>query len=111
MIYIDDCIDATVQLLKADSAKLKRRTYNLAGISFSPEELAASMKKYLPDFTISYEPDFRQKIADAWPRSIDDSAAKRDWGWKYDISLDEMVVRTIKGIDASYKKGVKIVGI
>ena len=60
MIYIDDCIQATVDLLNADNDKLKRRVYNLAGISFSPEQLAASVKKFIPDFTIEYKPDFRQ---------------------------------------------------
>lgn len=83
----------------------------MAGISFSPEELYASIKKYIPDFTISYEPDFRQKIADSWPRSLDDSAAKRDWGLKYIDNMDELARVTIKNIDPSYKKNVKIVGI
>ena len=75
MIYIDDCIQATVDLLNADNDKLKRRVYNLAGISFSPEQLAASVKKFIPDFTIEYKPDFRQQIAETWPRSLDDSTS------------------------------------
>jgi nucleoside-diphosphate-sugar epimerase len=90
MIYIDDCIQATVDLLNADNANLKRRVYNLAGISFSPEQLAAAVKKYIPDFTIEYAPDFRQEIAETWPRSLDDSTSKSDWGWSYDISLNDL---------------------
>ncbi len=82
----------------------------MGGISFSPEELYKAIKKYVPDFTISYEPDFRQKIADGWPRSTDDSAAKRDWGLKYIDNIDELARVTIKGIDKSYKKS-RIVGI
>ena len=111
MIYIDDCIQATVDLLNADNAKLRRRVYNLAGISFSPEQLAASVKKCIPDFTIEYKPDFRQQIAETWPRSLDDSTSFEDWGWKYNITLDELVRQTIRKIDPKFKSHMKIVGV
>jgi threonine 3-dehydrogenase len=108
MIYIDDCIAGTIQFLKADGAKLKRKVYNMAGISFNPEELAASIKKMLPEFQVSYEPDFRQKIADSWPKSIDDSESKKDWGWSYDVSVDDLAKKILDGIDPQYKKGSRL---
>lgn len=88
MIYMPDAIKGTLQLMEAASDDLSIRTaYNLSGISFSPRELAAEIKKILPDFSISYQPDFRQAIADSWPSSIDDAVARRDWNWnpKYDL--------------------------
>ena len=111
MIYIDDCIQATIDLLNAENAKLTRRVYNLAGISFSPEQIAAAVKKYIPDFTIEYAPDFRQAIAETWPRSLDDTDSKNDWGWTYDISLNDLAKQTIKKIDHKYKTHRKIVGV
>ncbi|CDW71851.1 nad-dependent epimerase [Stylonychia lemnae] len=107
MIYIDDCIQGTIDFLKADSTKLKRRTYNMAGISFNPEQLAASLQKLLPNFEIQYEPDFRQKIADAWPKSIDDSNAQKDWGWSYNVTVDDLAQKIFDGIDEQYKQGLK----
>lgn len=98
-IYIDDCVKATIQLLKADNNRLTRRVYNLAGISFPLEEYAKYIKKYIPDFQIEYEPDFRQKIAETWPRSVDDSDSQRDWDWSYNISTEDMVKRVLKGMD------------
>lgn len=89
MIYMDDSIRATIELMEAPSNRIKVRTsYNLQGMSFTPEEIYQEIKKYRPDFTIEYAPDYRQKIADSWPGSLDDSAAQKDWGWKgaYDIS-------------------------
>jgi nucleoside-diphosphate-sugar epimerase len=85
--------------LKADGAKLKRKVYNMAGISFTPEQLTASIKKMIPDFEVTYEPDFRQKIADAWPKSIDDNESKNDWGWSYDVTVDELAKKILDGID------------
>jgi len=90
MMYMPDCIKATVDLMEADVSKVKRHdSYNVAGISFSAGELAAEIKKYIPEFKCDYQPDFRQKIADSWPMSIDDSVARKDWGWKptYDLRM------------------------
>ncbi len=91
MMYMDDAVKATIQIMQADSSKIKVRTsYNLAAISFSAGELAEEVKKRMPNFRISYKPDHRQKIADSWPKSIDDSEARRDWGWQHNIGLSEM---------------------
>jgi nucleoside-diphosphate-sugar epimerase len=91
MMYMDDAIRATVEIMQADKDAIKiRSSYNLAGISFTPAEIAEEIKKHLPNFTISYKPDFRQKIADSWPASIDDSAAREDWGWKHEFEMDSM---------------------
>jgi nucleoside-diphosphate-sugar epimerase len=89
MMYIPDCIKAALDLMATDSSKLKTRTsYNVAAMSFSAGELAAEIKKHTPNFTCEYKPDFRQKIADSWPISIDDSLARREWGWTptYDLA-------------------------
>lgn len=91
MMYMDDAVKATLDLMEAPAEKVRIRTsYNIASMSFCPEQLAATIKKYIPEFTISYEPDFRQSIADSWPRSIDDSEARKDWGWQHQFGLDEM---------------------
>jgi nucleoside-diphosphate-sugar epimerase len=74
---------------KSEDVKI-RSSYNLSGISFTPEEIAEEIKKLIPNFTISYKPDFRQKIADSWPASIDDSSARTDWGWKHQFEMDSM---------------------
>ena len=75
----------------APPQKIKiRNAYNLAALSFNPQELAASIQKHIPDFTINYKPDFRQAIADSWPASIDDAVARKDWGWQHTIDLDKM---------------------
>jgi len=93
MMYMPDCLRATVQLLEAPVEKLKSRTYNLAAISFTPEEIAKEIKRQLPKnstFDVAYEPDFRNNIALSWPRSLDDSGARKDWGWKHQYGLEEM---------------------
>ncbi|CAM1348737.1 Uncharacterized epimerase/dehydratase SH2450 [Tenacibaculum insulae] len=91
MMYMDDAINATIQIMQADAAKIKTRTsYNLSAISFTPKEIAAEIKKYVPEFTITYKPDFRQAIADSWPQIIDDSHARKDWGWQHDFDLASM---------------------
>ena len=93
MMYMDDAIRATIEIMQAPSEDIKiRSSYNLAGVSFTPKEVAAEITKHIPDFTISYKPDFRQKIADSWPVSIDDSAAQHDWNWKYQFDLASMTV-------------------
>jgi threonine 3-dehydrogenase len=92
MIFMDDCIRATIDLMKAPKEAIKCRTsYNIAGISFSPEEIAAEIKRQNPDFNIVYEPDFRQQIAESWPQSIDDSLARTDWNWSPKYNLQDIV--------------------
>ena len=91
MMYMDDAVNATIQLMQADTENIKNRTgYNLAAMSFSPEEIASEIKKYIPDFKITYQPDFRQQIADSWPASIDDSEARLDWNWQHKFDLPSM---------------------
>lgn len=99
MMYMDDAIRATIELMEAPAEKLKSRmSYNLAAMSFSPKEIAASIQKHIPDFKIDYEPDFRQQIAEGWPQSIDDSAAREDWGWKPQFDLDRMTAEMLKNL-------------
>jgi nucleoside-diphosphate-sugar epimerase len=91
MMFMPDAIKATIDLMEADSSRLSlRSSYNIAGISFTPRMLAAEIKKRIPDFTITYNPDFRQAIADSWPASIDDTVAKKDWGLQYEYDLPKM---------------------
>lgn len=90
MMFMDDAIRATIQIMSTKSERIKvRASYNLAAMSFSPGELVLSIQKYLPDFKISYKPDFRQEIANTWPRSIDDSRAREDWGWNPEYDLEK----------------------
>lgn len=92
MMYMPDALKATVMLMEADSRRASRHLgYNLAAISFSAGELATEIKKHIADFRVGYSPDTRQKIADSWPMSIDDSEARRDWGWRHDYDLTRMV--------------------
>lgn len=91
MMYMPDAIRATIELMEAPAAKISVRTsYNVSGMSFSPKEIAAEIKKNIPGFVISYKPDYRQAIADSWPQSIDDSVANKDWGWKEEFDLPAM---------------------
>ena len=91
MMYMDDAIRATIQIMQAPKEKIKiRSSYNLSAISFTPKEIASEIKKHIADFTITYNPDFRQKIADSWPSSIDDSRAREDWGWNHEFDLAKM---------------------
>lgn len=92
MMYMPDAIKATVDIMQAPAGKIKiRSSYNLAAVSFTPEEIAAAIRKEIPEFTISYSIDFRQQIADSWPATIDDSEARKDWGWQHRFGLPEMV--------------------
>jgi len=96
MMYMPDAIRATLELMEAEANRIQIRTsYNLGGISFSPAEIAQAIQKHIPDFQIIYQPDFRQQIADSWPRSIDDSAARQDWGWEPAYSLEQMTADMI----------------
>ena len=91
MMYMDDAIAATIQIMQSPEEKIKiRSSYNLAAMSFTPTEIATEIKKHIPDFNISYNPDFRQKIADSWPASIDDSSARKDWGWNHQFDISSM---------------------
>lgn len=90
MMYIDDAIRATVDLMKADLNTKDWNSYNLAAVSFEAKELEQELKKYIPNLVVTYKPDHRQQIADSWPKSIDDSLARKDWGWKHEYGLPEM---------------------
>jgi nucleoside-diphosphate-sugar epimerase len=99
MMYMNDAVAATIQLMQAKPTDVKLRTgYNLAAIDFTPEEMALEIKKHIPDFKISYSPDFRQQIADSWPSSIDDSAARKDWNWKHKFDLSSMTTEMLANI-------------
>ena len=92
MMYMPDAIKATIELMEAPAANISvRHSYNISAMSFSPEEIAAEIKKHIPEFEISYKPDYRQQIADSWPQSIDDRVARNDWEWKEDYDLEKMV--------------------
>jgi len=98
MMYMPDCIKATLDLMKADRSRLRSHTtsYNVAGMSFSAEELASEIRKHIPDFECDYEPDARQQIADSWPQAIDDSAARKEWDWKPSYDLPSMVASMLE---------------
>ena len=92
MMFMEDAIKATIDLMQAPSEAIKiRSAYNLAAISFTPKEIFESIKKQIPEFSISYNPDFRQTIADSWPSSIDDSKAREDWNWSHKHNLSHTV--------------------
>ena len=100
MMFMDDAIRGTIELMRAPAEQIKiRSAYNLAGSSFTPAELATSIQKHLPDFTIDYAPDFRQAIADSWPNSIDDSYAQKDWGWQAQFDTDAMVKVMLENVN------------
>ena len=99
MLFMDDAIRATIELMEAPSEQIKiRSAYNLAGVSFTPKELSEAIKKQLPNFNITYNPDFRQAIADSWPNSIDDAITEQQWGWKARFDLPKIVDEMIKNI-------------
>lgn len=107
MIYMPDCVKAAIQLMEADAERLTRRAdYNIASMSFSAGELAEEIRKHIPDFKVVYKPDYRQKIADTWPRSIDDSVARRDWGWEPSYGLAEMTKDMIENLRKRLEEGL-----
>jgi len=99
MMHMEDAIRATIEIMHAPSEKIRiRGSYNLAGISFSPDQITKEIQKHLPGFKITYKPDFRQAIADSWPKSIDDAAAKKDWGWKEKYDLKGLVQNMLENL-------------
>lgn len=99
MMFMDDAIRATISLMETEADNISiRSSYNLGGISFTPKELAASIQKEIPEFTIDYAPDFRQPIADSWPSSIDDSQAQKDWNWKHEYDINKMTKTMLDGL-------------
>ena len=99
MMYMEDAIRGTIMLMNAPAEKVKNRmSYNFSAISFSPQEIATEIKKHIPEFEISYAPDARQAIADSWPKSIDDSVARAEWGWQHEYDLSKMVENMFKNL-------------
>jgi nucleoside-diphosphate-sugar epimerase len=106
MMFMEDATRGTIELMEAPSENIGiRSSYNLNGISFSPAELAGEIKKHIPQFQTTYKPDFRQKIAESWPESIDDSSAKNDWGWKHEYGLDRMTEVMLREIEKKISTG------
>ncbi len=97
MLYMDDAIKATIAIMETKK-NTKYVSYNIGGISFTPKELAAEIKKQLPNFKINYVPDSRQKIADSWPNSIDDTVAKMDWNWQHEFNLEHLTTEMLKNL-------------
>jgi len=106
MMYMPDCIRAAIMLMEADFSQLKHHAdFNLAGLSFSVGELVAEIKKHIPSFVCEYEPDFRQEIADTWPRTIDDSAAREEWGWEPQYNLAAMTASMLEELRKKQAEG------
>ena len=104
MMYMPDAVNATIQLMQEKSENIKIRTsYNLSAIDFTPKEIAAEIQKHVPDFQITYNPDFRQAIADSWPSSINDDHARKDWNWKHNFDLETMTKDILKNLKNSQK--------
>ncbi len=108
MIFMEDAIRATIELMEAPKENIKVRTsYNISGISFSPEDVVSEIRKLYPDFKANYKPDFRQEIASRWPKSIDDVSAKKDWGWQPRYDLKDITEIMIEKLQQKYKTGSK----
>jgi len=106
MMYMDDAVKATVDLMNAPKEQIKvRSSYNITGMSFCPSEIAAEIKKHIPEFEITYKPDFRQAIADSWPKSIDDAKAKNEWGWQPKFDLKHMTQDILKNLPSLAEDG------
>ncbi|MFH1676060.1 MAG: NAD-dependent epimerase/dehydratase family protein, partial [bacterium] len=103
MMYMPDCIKATIDLMRADFDTLKHHgDFNVGSMSFSAGELAESIKMHIPEFTVTYEPDFRQNIADSWPMSLDDTAAREEWGWNPSYDLENMTKDMLEKLNARF---------
>jgi nucleoside-diphosphate-sugar epimerase len=99
MMHMEDAIRATIEIMQAPAEKIRiRGSYNLSGISFSPQQIANEIKKHIPGFSITYQPDFRQAIADSWPKSINDTEARKDWGWKEKYDLSGLVANMLDNL-------------
>ncbi|MCB2206027.1 NAD-dependent epimerase/dehydratase family protein [bacterium] len=106
MMYMPDCLKATIDLMEAPFDKLKRHNdYNVGSMSFTVKDLADSIKKVIPDFTVDYAPDFRQDIADSWPDGVDDTPAREEWGWNPSFDLDSMTKDMLEKLQARHDKG------
>lgn len=102
MMYMDDAVKATIDLMEAPAEKVKvRSSYNISAMSFCPAQIAATIKKTIPEFEITYKPDSRQAIADSWPKSIDDSTARTDWGWRHAFDLEEMTGEILSNLKSN----------
>lgn len=103
MMYMDDAVAATIQIMETNPENIKvRSSYNLAAMSFTPEEVKEEIKRSIPKFEVSYHADYRQTIADSWPRSIDDSEARKDWGWKHQFDLKKMSENMLYSLKKQY---------
>ncbi|MBG7629275.1 MAG: NAD-dependent epimerase/dehydratase family protein [Bacteroidetes bacterium] len=103
MMYMDDAIEATIKIMDANPSTIKiRSSYNLAAMSFTPEDIATEIKKKIPSFKIYYHSDFRQQIADSWPKSIDDNCARKDWGWKNNFDLEKTSEIMLHNLQTKY---------
>jgi nucleoside-diphosphate-sugar epimerase len=108
MMYMDDAVRAAIALMQADEKNIHIRTsYNITGMSFSPAEIADAIRRYIPDFNISYHPDYRQKISASWPHSIDDSVARSDWNWRANYNLPQMTEEMIDNLRSYLETGIK----
>lgn len=109
MMYMEDALTATIQIMQAEEARIQiRSSYNLSAISFTPEEIYESIKVYLPEFSIHYQPDFRQHIADSWPSSINDSEARNDWNWNHQYDLEKMTKEMISQLQKKYASSEEV---
>lgn len=109
MMYMDDAIRATTELMEAPAEHITVRTsYNVSAMSFSPEEITASIQKHLPTFTCTYDPDYRQEIANSWPESIDDAMARKEWNWKEEYDLEKMTKTMLVNLAPQYNKTINI---
>jgi len=109
MMYMDDAIKATIDLMQVNTEDVKiRSSYNVSAMSFTPREIAETIQRYIPEFSISYKPDFRQTIADSWPRSVDDSSAREDWGWSPEYNLVSMTKKIIEKLGE--EMGIEAIG-
>ena len=112
MMFMEDAINATIQLMEAPSEAISiRSSYNLAALSFTPEQLGKAIKEHLPEFELTYKPDFRQTIADSWPSSIDDTIARKDWGWNHSFDMVKMTQEMLRELKVFHESDIDILNI